>query len=217
MRGNLLHALLVAGVCVSLQCLSPAFAQQPGGGGSQGGGAPGGQAPGPTANGPTAPGTPETMPTPAKVDDKKFIKEAAMGGLAEVELGKIAEQKASSDQVKQFAQKMVTDHTKVNDQLKQIASQANVEIPDQLGKKYQSRIDKLNKLEGADFDKAYIKDQLKDHKADVSDFQSESQGGTIPAVQQFASQTLPTLEQHLELAKNLSKSEKKTTASNGTK
>ncbi|MGA8597574.1 MAG: DUF4142 domain-containing protein [Bryobacteraceae bacterium] len=157
------------------------------------------------------------MSTPAKVDDKKFIKEAAMGGIAEVELGKIAEQKASSDQVKQFAQKMVTDHTKVNDQLKQIASQANVTIPDQLGKKFQSRIEKLNKLSGADFDKAYIKDQLKDHKEDVSAFQSESQNGTIPTVQQFASQTLPTLEQHLELAKNLNKSEKKTTASNGTK
>jgi putative membrane protein len=155
------------------------------------------------------------MPTPAKVDDKKFVKEAAMGGMAEVELGKLAEQKASSDAVKQFAQKMVTDHTKVNDELKQIASQANVNVPDQLGKKYQSRIDKLSKLSGADFDKAYIKDQLKDHKSDVSDFQSESQNGTIPAVKDFAAKNLPTLEQHLDLAKNLSKSEK-TMASKGT-
>jgi putative membrane protein len=156
------------------------------------------------------------MPTPAKVDDKKFVKEAAMDGQAEVELGKLAEQKASSESVKEFARKMVNDHTKVNEQLKQIASQANVEISDQPKGKYESTIKKLNKLSGADFDKAYMKDQVKDHKSAVSEFQSESENGTIPAVKQFASKTLPTLEEHLDLAKNLSKSQK-TTASNGTK
>ena len=136
--------------------------------------------------------------------------------MAEVELAKIAEQKASSDQVKQFAQRLVADHTKANDQLKQIASRQNVNIPDELGKKYQSKVDKLNKLSGADFDKAYVKDQVKDHKDAVSEFKSESQNGTVPEVQQFASQTLPTLEQHLDLAKNLSKSGK-TVASSETK
>lgn len=163
-----------------------------------------------------SPNSPETMPSAARVDDKKFLKEAAMGGLAEVELGKIAEQKASSDQVKQFAQRMVADHTKANDDLKQIASRENVNIPDQLKGKYESTIKKLSKLSGPDFDKAYVKDQLKDHKEAVNDFQSESQNGTVPAVKQFASQTLPTLEQHLDLVKNLSKSEK-TMASNGSK
>jgi putative membrane protein len=199
---------------VGFQFLAPAFAQQPGGG-SQGGGA-GTQTPGATANGPASPTTPETMPTPAIVDDKKFLKEAAQSGMAEVELAKIAEQKASSDQVKQFAQRLVADHTKANDQLKQIASRQNVNIPDELGKKYQSKVDKLNKLSGADFDKAYVKDQVKDHKDAVSEFKSESQNGTVPEVQQFASQTLPTLEQHLDLAKNLSKSGK-TVASSETK
>jgi putative membrane protein len=146
------------------------------------------------------------MPTPARTDDKKFLKEAAMSGQAEVQLGQMAEQKASSEAVKEFARRMVADHTKANEQLKQVASRANVEVPDQVKGKEEATIKKLDKLSGADFDKAYIKDQLKDHKQAVNEFKSEAENGTIPAVKEFASQTLPTLEQHLELAKNLNKS-----------
>lgn len=155
---------------------------------------------------------PATMPDntmPTRVDDKKFLKDAAQGGMAEVELGKLAAQKATSPDVKQFGQKMVDDHTKANDQLKELASKESVSIPDGLDSKHQSRIDKLSKLSGPQFDKAYMKDQLRDHEQDVQEFKSEAQYGTDPNIKQFATQTLPVLQQHLELAKNVDKTTKK--------
>ncbi len=146
--------------------------------------------------------------TATKVNDKKFLSEAAEGGLAEVELGKLAVQKSSDDKVKQFAQKMVDDHTNANEQLKQVASQDGVAVPDTLDSKHQSRIDKLSKLSGTQFDKAYLKDQQKDHQTDVREFTEEAQNGTDPKVKAFASSTLPTLQQHLQMVKSLNKTEK---------
>jgi putative membrane protein len=178
------------------------------------------QGPGGTSQGQAGPQTGAAQPSPgmnpgdaqasmpAKVDDKKFVKDAAIGGMTEVELGKLAAQKASSDQVKQFAQKMVNDHSKAGDQLKQLATKQNIQIADGLDSKHQSRVDKLSKLSGADFDKAYVKDQLKDHQSDVKDFSAEAQNGTDPNVKAFASSTLPTLQEHLDLVKNLNKAEK---------
>lgn len=169
--------------------------------------------PGQNPPGQNPPGqNPSTMPDntgPTRVDDKKFLKDAAEGGMAEVELGKLAAEKATSPDVKQFGQKMVDDHTKANDQLKEVASKESVNIPDGLDSKHQSRIDKLSKLSGPQFDKAYMKDQLKDHQQDVQEFQSEAQYGTDPNIKQFATQTLPVLQQHLELAKNVDKTTKK--------
>jgi len=166
-------------------------------------------------NGPAGPGSangPDATTMPKKVDDKKFVTDAALGGMAEVELGKLATQKASSDGVKQFGQKMVDDHSKANDQLKEIASKESITIPDSLDSKHQSRIEKLSKLSGPDFDKAYIKDQVKDHKKDVSEFKSEAENGSNPNIKQFASTTLPTLQEHLSMAQDLSKNEKKSSA-----
>ena len=143
-----------------------------------------------------------------KMDDKKFVKDAAIGGMTEVELGKLAAQKATRDDVKQFGQKMVDDHTKANDQLKEIATKSSMEVPSSLDPKHQARVDKLSALSGAAFDKAYVKDQLKDHLQDVSEFQSEAQGGSDPNIKQFAASTLPTLQEHLSMVKDLSKSSK---------
>jgi putative membrane protein len=142
------------------------------------------------------------------MDDKKFVKDAALGGLTEVELGKLAAQKASRDDVKQFGQKMVDDHTKANDQLKEMASKDGVTVPDALDAKHQARVEKLSKLSGPEFDKAYVKDQLKDHETDVKQFQTEAQNGTDPNIKNFASSTLPTLQEHLTMVKSLSQSEK---------
>ena len=155
-----------------------------------------------TTPGPTA----ESMPR--KVDDKKFVKDSALGGMTEVELGKLAAEKASSDAVKQFGKRMVDDHSKANDQLKEIAGKSNIEVPAALDSKHQSRVDKLAKLSGPEFDKAYLKDQVKDHERDVDDFKSEAQGGSDPNVKQFALQTLPTLQEHLTAVKDLKKGTK---------
>jgi putative membrane protein len=155
-----------------------------------------------TAGGPTA------EPMPRHVDDKKFLKDSALGGMTEVELGKLAAQKASNDAVKQFGQHMVDDHSKANDQLKQVASKSNIEVPAALDSKHQSRVDKLAKLSGPAFDKAYVKDQVKDHERDVDDFKSEAQNGSDANVKQFAMETLPTLQQHLSTVKDLKKTVK---------
>jgi putative membrane protein len=145
-----------------------------------------------------------------KIDEKRFVKDALIGAMTEVELGKVAVEKASSDGVKQFAQKMIDDHSKVNEELKQIAGKENINVPESLDSKHQSRVDKLSKLSGADFDKAYIKDQLKDHQQDVKEFQQEAKSGTDPNVKSFASKTLPTLEEHLSMVKELDKAKKAT-------
>jgi len=181
---------------------------------TSGGGA-GGQSP---STPPTLPqsqaGGPGTMPEstadtmPRKVDDKKFVKDSALGGLTEVELGKLAAEKGSTDAVKQFGQRMVSDHSKANAQLKEAAGKSNINVPAALDSKHQSRVDKLAKLSGPEFDKAYIKDQVKDHKHDIDDFKSEAQNGSDPNVKQFAMATLPTLEEHLNAIKDLNKTMK---------
>ena len=135
--------------------------------------------------------------------DSTFVKKAAQGGLAEVELGQLAAQKASSEEVKKFGQRMVDDHTKANEQLKQVAAEKNIEIPRQLDAKDKATKARLEKLSGEQFDKAYMKDMVKDHQKDVPEFQRESSMGKDPAVKNFAQQTLPTLKEHLKEAEKI--------------
>ena len=135
--------------------------------------------------------------------DQKFVKKAAQGGMAEVELGKLATQKASSDDVKKFGQRMVDDHTKANDQLKQIAGNKGISLPTDLDAKDQALKDRLSKLEGEQFDRAYMKNMVRDHTKDVSEFRKESTSAKDSDLKNFASQTLPTLEDHLKEAKNI--------------
>jgi putative membrane protein len=148
--------------------------------------------------------------------DRKFMEKAAEGGMAEVKLGQLATQKAGSDQVKQFGQRMVDDHSKANEQLKQVASEKGVTLPTELDKSTQREYDKLSKLSGADFDREYMKHMVSDHKKDISEFKSEANKAKDADVKQFASSTLPTLEEHLNLAKSaeqVAKNEGKTQTS----
>ncbi|HUJ21439.1 MAG TPA: DUF4142 domain-containing protein [Bryobacteraceae bacterium] len=192
---------ILAGASLGLQP-GLALAQRPGGGGAPM------PAPRPDMNNPNSQPDMERSP---RVDDRQFLKDAAMGGLLQVALGKLAVEKGSSDAVKQFGQKLIDDHTKVNDELKQAAAAGSVAVPDALDSKHQSRVDKLAKLSGAEFDKAYLKDQIKDHQQDIREFQREAEYGMQPQVKSLASKILPILQQHLELAKDLSKG--KTTVS----
>ena len=137
--------------------------------------------------------------------DKKFMEKAAAGGMAEVQLGQLAAQKAATDDVKKFGQRMVDDHSKANDQLKQIASRKGVDLPTQLDRSAEHEMDKLSKLQGAAFDREYMKHMVADHKKDVSEFKSESRKARDGDVKQFASSTLPTLEEHLSLAQSAQK------------
>ena len=132
--------------------------------------------------------------------DRTFIKEAAVGGLYEVQAGQIAAQKATSAEVKQLAQHIVTDHTQANDKLKAIAQAKGVDVPAALDAKHQKKLDQLNKLSGAEFDREYARMMVSDHKEDIKKFQKEAQSGGDPDLKQFASSTLPALNQHLSMA-----------------
>ncbi len=139
----------------------------------------------------------------AQGSDTVFVKKAAEGGLAEVELGKLATEKASSDDVKQFGQRMVDDHSKANDQLKQVASQKNLTLPTDLNAKDKAQKDRLSKLSGKAFDRAYMRSMVMDHTKDVAEFKKEANSGADPDVKNFASQTLPTLQDHLKSARDV--------------
>ena len=135
--------------------------------------------------------------------DREFVRKAAQGGLAEVQLGQLATEKAASPEVKQFGQRMVDDHTKANDQLKQIAQQQGIEVPDQLDAKDAATKARLEKLSGKECDRAYMHDMGTDHTKDVTEFKHEANSGKDSAVKSFAQQTVPTLEDHLKEAKSI--------------
>lgn len=130
--------------------------------------------------------------------DKAFMMKAAQGGMAEVELGKLAADKAQDADVKAFGQRMVDDHSKANDQLKSIAQQKNVTLPTDLDAKDKALKDRLSKLSGAQFDRAYMQNMVSDHKKDVAEFKKEASSGKDNDLKNFASQTVPTLESHLQ-------------------
>lgn len=137
-----------------------------------------------------------------KADDK-FAMKAAQGGLAEVALGKLAAQKANSPDVKAFGQRMVDDHSKANDQLMAVAKQESMTLPTDMDAKDKATYKKLSALSGAAFDKAYVSDMVKDHEQDIADFRKEGNDGTDPQIKAFATQTVPTLQSHLDAIKEI--------------
>ena len=149
--------------------------------------------------------------------DADFIKEAAMGGMMEVQLGKLAQDKSANDGVKQFGKRMEQDHSKANDELKKLASSKGVELPTALDKKHQGKVDKLAKASGADFDKRYMSDMVSDHKTDIKEFQKAADKGKDADVKNWASQTLPTLKEHLQLAQSTEQQVKQAKTSANTK
>jgi len=139
------------------------------------------------------------------IQDKDFVHSALEGGMAEVQMGQLAAQKGSSDDVKQFGQKMVQDHTQMGDQMKQVAQQLGVSEPKGLSKKDKAEVAKLSSLSGPEFDKAYIAAMLKEHKKDLSDFRAEAQNTQNPAVKQLAQQGAQMIDQHMQMAEQLAK------------
>lgn len=135
--------------------------------------------------------------------DMKFAMEAAMGGMEEVEMGRLAAEKGASDEVRQFGQRMVDDHSKANQELTQIASSKGMTLPAALDPKHQADVQKISALSGEAFDKAYVKMMVKDHKKDVGEFQKESTRGADPEIKAFATSTLPTLQEHLQMIQRI--------------
>lgn len=140
--------------------------------------------------------------------DRHFIRKAGEGGLAEVELGKLAAEKGATDEVKKFGQRMVDDHSKANEQLKQLADSKGATLPTKLDPNDQATKARLEKLSGQQFDRAYMNDMVKDHSKDVAEFKKESTTAKDTDVKSFASQTLPTLQDHLKEARSIAPKER---------
>jgi putative membrane protein len=135
--------------------------------------------------------------------DYKFAVDAFHANASEVELAQLAAQKATDPAVRQFAQRMIQDHTKANDQLKQILTQKGVTVPTPTSSSEQRELDRLQKLSGVDFDKAYMAHMVKDHKKDVKEFQKAANTATDTDIKAFAANTLPILQDHLKMAQDL--------------
>ena len=191
-------------------CCSPMLAQAPGGGGAGGGGQM--QQPGQAGGANSASmeqqqqmGSQTGMNSGPAVD-KEFVKKALEGNMAEVQMGQLALQKSSDDQVKQFAQRMVDDHGKMQDQMKPVAQQMGVKVPDGPSKSQMKNMDKMKALSGDAFDKAYIKDMVKNHKSDDSDFKLEAQSTQNPQLKQMVMQSDQIIESHLQQIQQIAQS-----------
>jgi putative membrane protein len=141
----------------------------------------------------------------AKSSDMKFMTMAAQGGMAEVAMARYAVDHATSDTVKQYAQRMIDDHTRANGELMQLATTKGITLPTTADPKHQQMMDKMMRLTGADFDREYIKQAgVKAHSEMEKLFTSESNKGRDADAKAFAARTLPTVQEHLRMARDMS-------------
>jgi putative membrane protein len=137
--------------------------------------------------------------------DQQFMVKAAQGGLMEVEAARLAQEKATSNEIKEFARKLEQDHQKANEDLKKLAAEKNVDLPTDMGQ-HAAMLEKVRAASGADFDKRWMKMQVQHHKKDVNDFQKQTTRAMDSDVRNFATAKLPTLQQHLATAQQLEQS-----------
>jgi putative membrane protein len=147
--------------------------------------------------------TGRTQKTQLSTTDTSFIKTWAEGGMAEVDAGKLASEKGSDPGVKQFGEQMIKDHTKNNDELKMLAKSSGVALPSTLDSQHALEKKQLESENGASFDAAYVKRQVQDHQKTVQLLEHEIHSGQDPAVRHFAEETLPVVNHHLSMAKQL--------------
>ncbi len=186
----------------ALLAASTAFAQAPGGSAQQ----PTMPSQQPTQQSPTA-GMPDSSgntPSAQNYSDQAFVSKAMQGGQAEVQLGQLAQEKSQSPDVKQFGQKMVSEHSQMGEKwFKPVAKQMGVSEPKGPSKKDQKLIAKLQTLNGAEFDNEYIRCMVKDHKQDLKEFKSEAEAAQNPNVKQIAQQGTEIIDKHLQLIEQI--------------
>jgi putative membrane protein len=147
--------------------------------------------------------TPGTGPQQPNNPDRVFVRAAALGGMAEVELGKLAQQKTENGAVHQFALRMVEDHSKANDRLIGLARDDGIAVPDALDQRRQAMLDRLQEMSGAAFDRAYIAGQVADHQKTAQLLEYEIGSGQDVELKTFASEILPIVLEHLQIAKDV--------------
>lgn len=196
-----MNRILLCSAAALLTAL-PALAQQ-----APSGGMPSQQQPQTPTPGMQGPGAyPGTAATPQQAGDQEFVSKALEGGDTEVQLGQLAQQKSQSEDVKQFGQKMVQDHSQMGDKwFKPLAKQLGVSEPKGPSKKDKKLIARLQGLSGNDFDTEYIKAMVKDYQEDLKDFQSEAQTTQDPNVKQVAQQGQNVISQHLQMIEQVAK------------
>jgi putative membrane protein len=141
------------------------------------------------------------------MQDKEFVQDALQGGMAEVQLGQLAAQKGSTADVRQFGQRMVQDHSQLNNLMKQVAAKLEMHSPKGPSKKEKKLYDKLSGLSGTQFDDAYVKAMVKDHTDDLETFRREANESQNPAVKQAAEQGAQVIQQHLDVIKKIARSD----------
>src|SRR5215468_2279886 len=164
----------------------------------------GGAAPSPTVGvtpSPTGAASPTISPVALTEPEKEFMANAARGGMLEVQLGNLAAQKASSNDVKQFGERMSTDHGQLGQKLQQLASNLGVTLPQDLKPEQQAIVSRLEKLAGKAFDREYMKEVISDHVKDISEFERAASQATNADIKQFITEALPTLRDHLKSAR----------------
>jgi putative membrane protein len=132
-----------------------------------------------------------------------FARKAAIGGMTEVELGRLAVERASNARVKEFGQRMVNDHTSANTELRVAAREQGIVLPTELDTEHKAVVDKLSRLSGSAFDQAYMRDMVMDHEEDVAEFSRAAQSPGDSPVKSFAAKALPTLQDHLKMARDV--------------
>lgn len=134
-----------------------------------------------------------------------FLRQTASDSLTEVELGQLAQERASGADVKAFAGTMVADHGKANDELKQLAKMSDTAVKEEIGAEHQALKERLSRLSGADFDRAYMDAMVKDHEEAVASFQRQATAAGNGDLKAWVVRTLPTLEDHLERAREIAR------------
>ncbi|PWU12983.1 MAG: DUF305 domain-containing protein [Verrucomicrobia bacterium] len=152
---------------------------------------------------PTRPLSTDAQRGTLSASDYRFVENAARGGMEEVQLGRLAQEKGVNQSVRSFGERMVADHTKANDELKKLATKKGAMIPTTLSHHEQSTIEDLQKASGGEFDRTYARAMVKDHNTDVKEFDRASKSLTDPELKAFAQKTLPTLQDHLKLAQDM--------------
>ncbi len=154
--------------------------------------------------GETARGTAKSGQASLSESARKFVEEAGKSNLLEIQLGQVADNKAQSDRVKQFGQQMVKDHAKADAQLVEVVEPMGIKVAKQLDEQGKQKVERLRKLEGREFDEAYMEEMVQAHQKDIESFRKQAEGGDNPKLKEYAENTLPVLEEHLKQAKEIS-------------
>lgn len=138
-----------------------------------------------------------------RMDANAFAIEVAQNNMAEIELGRLATQKGQNPQVKQFAQRLIADHTRAGNELKLVATDKNITLPTEVRPEQKENHDRMSRLSGAEFDRAFMEAMVQSHDRSVNTFQDQANNGTDAEIKAFATKTLPTLQEHLRMAREL--------------